>query len=60
MISLDETFAKSRGVFRAELEHPHVNGLTEIVGHRVRRTAIQQYMGSSISHAKNNVKIKKE
>ena len=34
MISLDETFAESRGVLRAELEHPHVNGLTEIVGHR--------------------------
>ncbi|MBA2676819.1 MAG: hypothetical protein H0U76_00230, partial [Ktedonobacteraceae bacterium] len=44
MISLDETLAKVRGVLSTELDHPRVNGLTEIVGHKIRRNTIQQYM----------------
>ena len=44
MISLNQTLEKLRGVLSAELEHPRVNGLTEIVGHKIRRTAIQQYL----------------
>ena len=44
MMSLDETIAKLRGVLSAELDQPRVNGLTEIVGHKIRRNAIQQYM----------------
>ena len=45
MISLDETLAKVRSVLSAELEHPRVNGLTEIVGHKIRRTAIPAVHG---------------
>ena len=44
IISLDQTLEKLRGVLSAELEQPRVNGLTEIVGHKLRRTAIKQYM----------------
>ena len=46
MISLDETLAKVRGVLSAELEHPRVNGLTEIVGHKIRRNALKEYMNT--------------
>ena len=44
MISLDQTLDKLRDVLSVELEHRRINGLTEIIGHKLRRTAIQQYM----------------
>ncbi len=44
MISLDETLAKLRGVLSVEQEQHQINGLTEIIGHKLRRNAIKHYM----------------
>lgn len=44
MISLDQTLEKLRGVLSAELQQPRANGLGEIIGHKIRRNAIKQYM----------------
>ncbi len=44
MISLDQTLDRLHSVLAVEQEQRQINGLTEITGHKIRRTVLAQYL----------------